>query len=282
MRSIFTYLNYREYLGDYYAEKKESSSFTYRKYARMCGFASPVFLKLVINGKSNLSKPASRKLSLAFGFSRPEADYFEKLVLFCQEKNIQRKLTLLDDLLRLSRSLKIEDVAADQYEYFNKWYYSVIRELVSLAPPGDAAANIASLIHPPLTAGEAGEAIALLKRLNIVRDRGDGRLEATGEFLSSGSRIPVEIVRNYQRQMALLVSDALDGIAPPEREISGATVSVSRGGFEKIRDELNRCRRRILEIASEDRDIDRVYRVNLHAFPVSRPAQPSEERQERG
>jgi hypothetical protein len=35
------------------------------------------------------------------------------------------------------------------------------------------------------------------------------------------------------------------------------------------REELERCRNRLMELAAGDKDSDRVYRANLHLFPVS-------------
>ena len=54
--NIFSYTNYRAFLRDLYLTKKsESSGFSHRVFVRMCGFASPNFLKLVIEGKRDAS-----------------------------------------------------------------------------------------------------------------------------------------------------------------------------------------------------------------------------------
>jgi uncharacterized protein (TIGR02147 family) len=47
----------------------------------------------------------------------------------------------------------------DQQEYFNKWYYSAIRELVSLIDISDNYKQIAESLIPPISAQEVSDAI---------------------------------------------------------------------------------------------------------------------------
>ena len=53
MRPITEYQDYREYMRDFYAERKRSSYFTWRKFASLAGFTSPAYLKLVSDGKTS-------------------------------------------------------------------------------------------------------------------------------------------------------------------------------------------------------------------------------------
>jgi uncharacterized protein (TIGR02147 family) len=81
-------------------------------------------------------------------------------------------------------------------------------------------------------------------------------------------------VKNVQRKMAHLAADAIDGVAAQERDISGVSIGISLEGFRMVREELARCRQRLLEIAEKDPYGNRVYRVNLHLFPLSSPIAP--------
>jgi hypothetical protein len=40
---------------------------------------------------------------------------------------------------------------------------------------------------------------------------------------------------------------------------------------------LDECRRKIVAIAAEDKDIDQVYRLNLQLFPLTRKAKERED-----
>ena len=50
MKSVIEYKDYREYVLDYYRERKRTSAFTWREFAKIAGFASGSYLKLVCDG----------------------------------------------------------------------------------------------------------------------------------------------------------------------------------------------------------------------------------------
>jgi uncharacterized protein (TIGR02147 family) len=81
-------------------------------------------------------------------------------------------------------------------------------------------------------------------------------------------------VKNVQRKMAHLAADAIDSVPAEQRDISGVSIGISQDGFGKAQEELARCRQRLLEIAAEDKQSDRVYRANLHLFPLSSAIPP--------
>ena len=45
MKEILEYTSYRQYIADYYADKKASSAFTWQTFASEAGFSSRVYLK---------------------------------------------------------------------------------------------------------------------------------------------------------------------------------------------------------------------------------------------
>jgi uncharacterized protein (TIGR02147 family) len=48
------------------------------------------------------------------------------------------------------------------------------------------------------------------------------------------------------------------------------TVAVNRAAYEQIVNELDICRKKIAGIVSAAEDCDRVYRVNLQLFPLTK------------
>ncbi len=52
MPNIFNYMDYREFLEDFYDEQKSANkAFSYQYFANKAGFKSKSFIKLVIDGK---------------------------------------------------------------------------------------------------------------------------------------------------------------------------------------------------------------------------------------
>ena len=62
MKSVTEYKNYREYVLDYYQERKRCSAFTWREFAKDAGFASGSYLKLVSDGKTSLREESAKKI----------------------------------------------------------------------------------------------------------------------------------------------------------------------------------------------------------------------------
>jgi uncharacterized protein (TIGR02147 family) len=92
MKPVFEYIDYRRYLRDYYAENKKSKKyFSYRYFSSRAGIKSPVFLKLIIENKRNLTRPMIEKFCKALDLNNKEALYFRHLVLFNQGKTAQEK-----------------------------------------------------------------------------------------------------------------------------------------------------------------------------------------------
>ncbi len=270
MKSIFTYIDYRAYLRDFYLEKKKTSRFSYREFSRCAGFSSPVFIKLLIEGKANLRKSSITKVCKAIGLKKEERRYFRDLVLFGQAKNIDEKMRFLNQLKSSQGSLTIKSLTNEQFEYFSKWYHPIIKELLDIAVfDGDYKA-LGEMVNPPISEREAKRSVRLLIKLGLVQEK-DGEYSASHKFVTTeGLTMGTLAVRSVQKKMANLGGESVDTVPKDKRDVSGVSVSINSGSIDKIREELARCRRRIMEIAKADEKCDSVCRVNLHMFPVSK------------
>lgn len=78
-------------------------------------------------------------------------------------------------------------------------------------------------------------------------------------------------IREMHRQMGDLAVKSLDQVSMDERDVSGMTIGISKEGFFRIKNEIADFRRRIAAIVMEDDDDDRIYRLNLQLFPLTKP-----------
>ncbi|MBN1761404.1 MAG: TIGR02147 family protein [Chitinispirillaceae bacterium] len=270
MKPLSSYIDFREYLRDYYMEQKKCCGLTFRSFSKKAGFSSPVFIKLVIEGKANLSGPSITALCAAMGLKKAERKIFRTLVLFCQARDIESKMRHLEALRNSQGGATVSQLSGDQFEYFSRWYHPIIKELVDMARFDGDYEKLAALVNPPISADEAKASVELLRKLNLIQEA-DGRLRVTQQFLTTdGTAVESLAVRSVQKKMASLAARAIDEVAPEQRDISGVSVAISRESLGKISEELARCRKRIFEITAQDRKGDRVYRLNLQLFPVSR------------
>ena len=89
---VFEYLDYRIFLKDMYAyRKKRDQYFSYRQFSGKAGFASPNFLKLVIDGQRNLSPASILKIAKGFNLKGTQRDFFENLVLMNQAQEHEQR-----------------------------------------------------------------------------------------------------------------------------------------------------------------------------------------------
>lgn len=87
-------------------EKARSRHFSFRYLARICGFGSSGFLKMVMEGQRNLSPSSINKLTKALKLNEKEAVYFETLTFFNQSDAKKDKELYLERLSHLKASMK--------------------------------------------------------------------------------------------------------------------------------------------------------------------------------
>src|SRR3989344_146995 len=116
MESIFSYSNYRDFLRDYYHDRKiKNIKFSFRVFARLAQFGSPGYLKMIMDGQRNISHSSIYKLTKAMKLPRRESEYFEKLVLFNHSQDVDEQkelLDLLDSIRRTKPSALISEYQA--------------------------------------------------------------------------------------------------------------------------------------------------------------------------
>ena len=96
MPSIYKYINYREYLHDYFLEQKQfQKQLTHRAVLKKMGITSTGFLSNVIAGKKNLSEEISKKLGKIINLATRERRYLNIMVAYVQAKSIEETAFLL-------------------------------------------------------------------------------------------------------------------------------------------------------------------------------------------
>lgn len=124
MKSIFLYDNFREFLSDFYNEKKKSSDYSYRVFSKKAGIKSPNYLALVISGKRDLSISNIHQFAAALELSNDEVEYFETLVLLEQAVQSDEVNFYKNRKQRLRKSRPTSKVKPSKNLIFSEWYYT--------------------------------------------------------------------------------------------------------------------------------------------------------------
>ena len=281
VETIYSYLDYRLYLKDWYtAQLSSKKTLSYRAIAAYVGFNSPAHITMVLKGKANLSLERVARFAQLLKLKKREKAYFELLVSFNQEKKTGEKKILLDSLINFKKDVTTL-LVADQYEYYQKWYYAVVHDILSYCKFDGDYDKLAKMVEPQITTREARKAVKLLEKLRFITRRCDGGYDCQFTGISAYSEGHELVLSSYAEKMIERAKYALDNLPSEERVISWAGFSVSADTFLKIKEETRAFRKKIVSLAQNDQRPDRAFHMNIQIFPVSKPETPKDSRSEK-
>ncbi len=268
MPYIYDYLNYREYLRDFFAEQKKKGV-TKLTILKKMGITSTGFLSNIIAGRNNLTHAQILSLVSIMKLSKHEAAYFEALVLFNQAKRIKEKNEYCDRLSSL-RKTKVKDIAQDQLTLFSQWHYVIIRELLNFIDYRGDAKSLARMLDPSITPLEVEKTIALLEKAGLIKRQGNGRYVQSDKTISAAKEIKSLDIANFQLDTIDFAKRALETKKREERDISTITLTLSPESMEKVRAEIAKFRANLATIAKDEENPDQVFQCNIQLFPMTK------------
>jgi uncharacterized protein (TIGR02147 family) len=270
MKPIFEYLNYRDFVRDFFQEKKQKHAYySYRLFSEKAGFKSPNFLKLVMENQRNLTKDSVFKICKAIKLKKKEAEYFENLVFFNQSKSLDEKNHYLKGVMKFRKYAEPHNVEKDELKYFSNWYHPVVRELACAIDFRDDYRRLGKCVVPAITADEAERSVRLLVELGYIKKRSDGTYKMMSTNITTGPQIRSVAVSNYHREMLNLASQSIERFTAAERNITSQTLSLSDESIKIAVEKLNELRKELFILAEEDKKANKVMQINFQVFPLS-------------
>ncbi len=269
MPTIYNYLDYRLFLKDFYEEnKKNSSFFSYRYIGTKVGIDAGNIVK-ILQGKRHLSKKLVQKFIEFCKFTSKEAEYFKTLINFNRAKTEKENKQLFEKLLSL-KDVNPINVRADQYEFYQKWYYTAIAAVLYYYDfRGDYKA-LAEQLNPAISVKQAKESIKLLERLEFIGKNEEGRYVLTRNFVSTGDEWHSLAIHSYQEETIKLALESLENQPKDKRDISTVTITVADKDLQEIRELTKEYRKAVLKVI-DDSELpkDKVYQLNVQLFPLT-------------
>ena len=267
MKPIVEYTDFRLYMRDFYEERKRCSAFSWREFSKVAGFSSPSYMKVVCDGKSNLSRIGIERTGAAMGLSGFEMDYFREMVVFGQAESEDKKKETYERMLTMAKAHKVRVLEGDLFEYYESWRNPVLRELAPIMP-GATPGELAKMCYPEVSAQEVQQSLHFLTKAGLLKKDSENFVQSETSLRGTTDATRLAM-RGMHRIMSRLATPALE--LPKEvRNFSGVTMGLSRDSFGKIEKVLDECRQKIIEIAAEEKNIEQVYRVNLQLFPLTK------------
>jgi uncharacterized protein (TIGR02147 family) len=268
MKTIFEYLEYRDYLKDHYeCNKQQYPFFSYRYISRKTGLDASFYVK-VLQKQMHISDKAVQPLADFLKLNKRETEYFKLLVRFNRVKQQDKSKLYFEKLIEL-REPRINTLDAAKYEFFNKWYYIAIRELLNYYRFSRDYKALAAKLNPPISVPDAKHAIDLLEKLSLIKKGSDGVYTLTDQFVTTGETWNSLAIENFQKQAIALAGESISRIPKKDRETSTVTVSISQKCFEAMKERLREVRKELLEMARLDEKPEGVYHVNFQIFPLT-------------
>jgi uncharacterized protein (TIGR02147 family) len=274
MKSIYEYLDYRQYLKDYYANRKvKDLRFSYRVWADEAGFKAKDFIFRVMRGGSRLSGESTGALTKSMDFSKSESRYFKDMVSYNQAKTFEEReayyARLHRDHVRFKPRASVRVMPYDHFEFYSEWYHAAIRSLISSYGFTGDYKRLARMVYPSISVSKARKSVMLLEKLGLIRKNISGSYSVTQADIDTGDEVKRGALSHFYAAGMVLMKKAMEKLPMDKRNISGVTIGISGPSYQKIIDKVRKCRREVVSLAREDSGADRVYQLNFHLFPLS-------------
>lgn len=269
---IFDYIDYREFLKDMFAFKKETMpSYSYRYFSRLAGFSSPNFLKLVMEGQRNLTNTSVAGIAKGFKLKKPERDFFENLVFMNQATEHAEQDHYYRKMIAAKSHGKIKTIETARYEYFSKWYLPVIRELVVFGDRKMTAEQISEKLYPAVRTKDVETALRRLEALGLILKDDQGQWQQTDSLLSTGPEVKSLLITNFHMEMIRLAEESITRHPAKTRDITALTISMKKNRMAELKQKIADFRKDILKEFATDESSDQVVQINIQAFPLTKP-----------
>lgn len=268
--NIFEYLDYREFLRDYYdAGKEHSSHFSYRYFARRAGISSPSFLRHVIRGERNLGDTVDN-FARAIGFDEEEAEFFHLLVDFNQAQTDDEKNRAFERVAASRRFRNARRIDKGMFDYLSHWYYPAIREMTARPDFQEDPAWIADQLVPSISEDEAARALEDLLELGLIERNAEGEIVRGDPSVTTGHEVQSLAIANYHREMLERAGNSIETVPREDRDLAAMTVCISRDSIAEIKARVHDFRELLFEYCDADEDPQVVFQINTQLFPLSR------------
>lgn len=271
LTNIFDYSDYREYLADFYSNKKSvNPGYSHRVFAKSAGLSSPSHLSMIIKGTRNLSLKTIPKFADGLKLKARERKYFELLVQYNQADDLQSKAKYFSEILSMRGSLnKLHSLEKEKFDFLSKWYVVAIYVLIDLKNFDPDPNWIIKRLKGAVSVSQVRDALSNLKRLNMVEVTEQGKYQQRSGALTIADDTRSLAVYKYHQSMIRLAAEALRNEEQTRREMNGATFAIPADKVQEVKDRIRKFRKEINQLASTFEDPNQVYQMNIQLFPLS-------------
>ena len=275
---LSTYVDFRDYLKDYFEYRKKQTEgqlrpYSYSDFSAAADIKSPHYLKMIISGDRNLSADMCKKFGRALKLDKQEQLEFDTLVFYGQEKEPLQRNQFLKQLSEIRAQNALKDGQFDQ-ETWDKvpgWLSWVLYAMIDQENATFTPADLKRALRPQVSEKQIAEALEKLLSSGDIEIVG-GYARKKNKMISNADKIPPALIRKLQSELIYLGLESLYKDDPSDREISGFTMAMTDEEYQWVRKELRTIRKELqtkLMMAREKKQGTKVYQVNIQLFPLT-------------
>ncbi len=283
--SIYDYENYVRFLNDWFKEEKsKNKKFSHQFFAQTAGFKSRSFMANILNGSRALNPKYIFKVAMGLKLQSKETKYFEALVYYKESKDLKEKDFHFKLAQKLKPRTKINKIKSMQQEYFQKWYYPVLRELLTYFDYKDDYKLLGQQLTPSITETEAKKAVRLLLELELIRKKVVQKKDASivhnkkNVFYEQTDNVvfgddddysEAMAIRNFQEVTIELAKTALRETPRSETNFLTYTFSTNKEGVKEVNEIINEFQDKLITVVGEHKKLDSTLQLNIQFFPLT-------------
>lgn len=255
MVSVFDYMDYREYLKDFYQEAHSlDRNFSHRKISELLGDKSPsFFLKVIQDGRK--LKPAQLEiLPRILKMSAEEGAYFRALCAFAHARQKGEREYWLKQIVAHSR-VACEELDPSLIQFYSDWIHSAVRAALSFIDvTDDDVSPLVRELKPRPTPKEVKASLLLLSKLGLIErnEQGFWKPVQDGGLITRRS-IHDSVLREYRlRCLDLARASVLRPDDAWPAKFFTNTASVSDEAWNQIQNRLQQFRKEVRAILKAD------------------------------
>jgi uncharacterized protein (TIGR02147 family) len=268
---IYHYNNFRQYLADcQQARQAAEKGFTKSALSKLLGLPNTrSYFTDVLKGRKVSGIFIDRFINI-FKLDKDEARFFRILVMFNQAENPEERELYFDQLISLNKTPK-RVLDKNVFIYYKHWHNSAIRALLHIHDVKDDFQQLARKVYPPITAKQAKESIALLKKLNLIKPNPKGFYKPTDTSIIVPDYIKDDFLKQYQLSCLDMAKNSLIKNASAPHLISTNMISISGQAYKRIEKKIEKFRSELRSLVhKDDCPAEKVYQMNIILFPASK------------
>lgn len=271
--SVLNYSNPHSYLHDFYHYRKVlDQKFSYEIWSSEIGFKSRAYLKMVCDGKRNMTEQFIDLFSRSQNFNCEEKDHFTLLSLYHSTKSIVQKKILFDKILENVKTSTPCDEVKNYVEFLSSQALPVLQLLLTykdFSGSEEALQKIMGVSSEKIKKSlKTLEKIGMIQSLNL-ESKNEKKWMATTKSFKVPDKFEDVALTLYHNESLKEAQSILNANSPMQR-FHSIYFPLEENQFPEFKDDVALFIKKMrAKYNSENLNKKRLFKMNLQAFPLT-------------